>query len=199
MNTSQFAAACTLFFGCAFCGCASAGTGPVADAGADSATVVRATLPLCNGEPVCIANAASFTGYRMWQKVPLPPATPDVEGVHTGPRSVYVNYVPAKGTATEFPIGTVIVKEMENNDDIRQRRVFATVKRGGDYNTGAVLNWEWFEITPLPNGQALIKWRGVNPPEGESYSRSKEGGCNGCHMSAKDNDFIMSGSTLSLR
>jgi Cytochrome P460 len=199
MHKVQLATACVSLFGYASIGCASTGTGPIGDAGADSAAVVRASLPLCGGEPVCIANAASFTGYRTWEKVPLPPATPDVEGVHTGPRSVYVNYIPAKGAGAEFPIGTIVVKEMENDADIRQRRVFAMVKRGGDYNTGAALNWEWFEITPLPSGQALIKWRGVNPPEGESYSRSKEGGCNGCHLGAKDNDFIMSGSTLSLK
>jgi hypothetical protein len=158
MHKVQLAAACVSLFGCA-----STGTGPaLSDAGADSAAASRATLPLCGGEPVCIANAASFSGYRSWEKVPLPAATPDVEGVHTGPRSVYVNYIPAKGTGTEFPIGTIVVKEMENDPDIRQRRVFAMVKRGGDYNTGAALNWEWFEITPLPSGQALIKARATH-------------------------------------
>jgi hypothetical protein len=178
---------------------ASAGIlGCSADDGKADPGYLTVSGPLCGGASVCVANASNFTDYRRWQKISLPPATPDIEGVHTGPRSVYVNRLPAKG-GTEFPVGTVIVKEMENNADIRQRKVFAMVKRGGDFNVGAALNWEWFEVTPLPNGQAIVVWRGVNPPEGESYSRSKEGGCNGCHMSAKGNDYVMSGRELSLR
>lgn len=146
----------------------------------------------CGTGSLCIAFPADFNGFVKWTSTP---GTSDVVAdpgvVHAGgPRTVYINKKPAAG-AKEFPVGTVIVKEIHTSDDVSQRKVFAMVKRGGNYNASGAVNWEWFELVRFADGSATIKWRGVGPPSGESYGGDKNGGCNTCHGAAKSNDYVL--------
>src|ERR1700712_238300 len=53
-----------------------------------------------------------------------------------GPRTQYINKLPPHGS-TEFPVGTVIVEAREN----ATKKIFAGVKRGGDFNEAGARNW----------------------------------------------------------
>ena len=141
--------------------------------------------PSADAGELFIAFQATFEGYQSW---PSKAVDGHQQGsTHlAGPRTVYVNAMPAAGS-TEFPVGTAIVKEM--NDGSAQ--VFAMVKRGGNYNPTGALNWEWFELKSV-GGTLRINWRGVGPPAGEMYGGDANGGCNGCHLSHADNDFVSS-------
>lgn len=145
---------------------------------------------LCGGEPVCIAFAAQFSGFHGWKSTPGTSTLMKDAGIHSAAaRTVYINEMPKAGSK-EFPIGTIIVKEMMNDEDVRLRTIFAMVKRGGNFNQTGASNWEWFEILAYPNDTVQIKWRGFGPPDGENYGGSKEA-CNTCHKVAKENDYVL--------
>jgi hypothetical protein len=119
------------------------------------------------------------------------PSDPIATSPHlTGPRTEYLNKKPAPGSS-EFPIGTIIVKEI-GGGDVTTRGVFAMVKRGGGYNPEGASNWEWFELANGADGSETIRWRGVGPPLGEMYGGDPLGGCNGCHAGSRANDFVQS-------
>ncbi len=146
----------------------------------------------CGTGTLCIAFPADFAGYVKWTSTP---GTSDIVSdpglVHAaGPRTVYINKRPPAGSK-EFPVGTVIVKEIVTSEDVSQRKIFAMVKRGGNYNATGAANWEWFELARFADGSASIKWRGLGPPSGESYGGDKNGGCNTCHGAAKANDYVL--------
>jgi hypothetical protein len=141
-------------------------------------------LPSVSPTSAFVAFGSDFQGFRSWPSFALPGA-PDVGGgAHVaGDRTIYVNRVPPAG-ATEFEKGTIIVKAIGGADP----KLFAMAKRGEGYNGTGAAGWEWFEIQEL-SGDSLIttEWRGVGPPDGESYAGNAEGGCNGCHAaSARD-------------
>ena len=137
-----------------------------------------------------IAFAKDFQPFRDWESLPAEPFSEAPTSTHTsGPRTVYINKMPPAG-ATEFPVGTIIVKEAET-DPASERAVFAMVKRGGTFNSKGAANWEWFELQNLDSGAENIVWRGVGPPVGEKYGGDPNGGCNGCHGAATDNDFVL--------
>jgi hypothetical protein len=144
---------------------------------------------------VFVAFASSFDGYHDWTSMPAiaPPNAP--MGLHTtGPMTVYINRVPPP-SSTQFPLGTIIVKETQEADPA-QRTVFAMVKRGGGYDAMGAVGWEWFELAN-EESDARIVWRGVGPPAGEKYGGDPNG-CNGCHGGARPNDFVWtSGLSLS--
>ncbi len=135
-----------------------------------------------------VALGGDFEGFRSWPSFTLA-AAPDVGGgAHVaGDRTVYVNQVPPAGAA-DFAKGTILVKEITGADP----KLFAMVKRGGDYNDTGAVGWEWFEIQEI-GGDAYIdiEWRGYGPPDGESYAGNAEGGCNGCHA-ASSHDAVLS-------
>ncbi len=136
-----------------------------------------------------IAFSNSFAGYRGWSVYSVTAFTVE-EGVHaSGKRTEYINHKPEHG-AREFPIGTIIVKEIEANDSA-QSRTFAMVKRGGGYNRDGAAGWEWFELLRGVD-PAIIAWRGVGPPLGEQYGGDSSGGCNTCHTTSKANDYVLS-------
>jgi len=130
-----------------------------------------------------LAFPADFQSFRTWQSFhsdgPDPVKFPTV----AGPRMMYVNKMPPKGSKT-YPVGTMIVEVHEDGD----KRIFARVKRGGGFNEGGALDWEWFELAEQ-DGKVLINWRGFGPPAGENYGGDKTG-CNACHGLFKDNDFV---------
>jgi hypothetical protein len=135
-----------------------------------------------------IAFASNFTGYRGWEHVPGESPNPPLSTHTMGPRTVYINAMPPAGSKT-FPVGTVIVKELEEGA-IGERQVFAMVKRGGGYNTKGATDWEWFELQNVDETNVKILWHGVGPPAGEMYGGDPNGGCNGCHGAARANDFV---------
>lgn len=137
-----------------------------------------------------LAFASSFKGFREWESFPVPEGLGDGT-VHTaGARVEYLNRRPDEG-ATEFPVGTILVKET-TAEAIPDRKVFAMVKRGGGYNADGAEGWEWFELVNLDESQVSIVWRGVGPPAGEMYGGDPNAGCNGCHVGASDNDSVLS-------
>src|SRR5262249_17806484 len=85
-----------------------------------------------------IAFERDFAGFRDWEAFHIDAPLPTAGDVHTsGPRTEYLNRRPPHG-ASAFPVGTIIVKEIESDD---LHKIFAMVKRGGDYNTKGPLGW----------------------------------------------------------
>ena len=125
-----------------------------------------------------LAFSSTFAAFRTWTSFDSPgPA--DV----LGPRTQYINTVPEHG-ATEFAVGTVIVEARASG------KIFAGVKRGGEFNATGAINWEWFELTDAP---VTIVWRGVGPPIGDTYGGDPNGGCNACHAKCGlSNDYVCS-------
>lgn len=118
-----------------------------------------------------LAFSSSFEGFRDWPSFhsdgPAPGTQPDDI---LGPRTNYINMLPPSGSL-EFPVGTILIEALENGTG----HIVSAVKRGGGYNGGR--NWEYFEIQEDPTA---IVWRGVGPPNGESYGGDPDG-CNSCH------------------
>ena len=99
-----------------------------------------------------------------------------------------MNARPAPG-ATSFPVGTMIVKEVRNEQK-KTHEIFAMVKRGAGYNQRGAPGWEWFELTERRDESIAIAWRGINAPNGEDYAGDPLGGCNSCHELAAKNDYV---------
>jgi hypothetical protein len=135
-----------------------------------------------------LAFASDFASYRSWQSFHLEAAAVPNSPHTDGARTEFVNHLPPPGS-TSFPIGTIIVKEIEPTD-AEPARTFAMVKRGGTYNSKGAIGWEWFELKATP--KVGIAWRGFGPPRGETYGGDAFAGCNTCHMGAKDNDYVLS-------
>jgi hypothetical protein len=70
--------------------------------------------------------------------------------------------------------------------------IFASAKRGADFNTDGASGWEWFELLEATDGTVSIKWRGVGPPVGEVYGGDGQAGCNACHSMYVPNDYVAS-------
>lgn len=138
-----------------------------------------------------VAFAADFSGYPRWESYALKSTQVQGEVHSTGERHVYLSRRPPAGS-TAFPVGTLIVKALPGAG-----RVFAMVKRGGAYNTqgydggiGAP-GWEWFELQHVNLDEVVLVWRGYGPPAGEGYGGDPNG-CNGCHVAARENDYVQS-------
>jgi hypothetical protein len=162
----------------------SLGDGPVAGTGVDGAVADAEAIPF-------IALATDFTGFHGWTSFYL---TTDIAPGDThinGPRHVFINHVPAPGS-TAFPIGTIIVKETDTPPGpVTQRTVFASVKRGGNYDPTGDVNWEWFSLQNQPDGTETVLWRGPGPASGGAYGPGTLGGCNACHGVAKKTDYVL--------
>lgn len=152
--------------------------------------VVLAVLAACGTEDSgqsgdsFLAFASSFDGFRDWPSFhsdgPVDDGTVDPESL--GARTLYINEVPAAGTL-EYPVGTIIIEARETG----MMSLFAKVKRGGGYNRGGAKDWEWFEIVEDPT---TIVWRGLGPPNGESYGGDPNA-CNSCHETCgAGHDFV---------
>lgn len=140
-----------------------------------------------------VAMQVDFSGYPSWDAVEIDAAGAGDSGHPEGERTVYVNELPP-ADAESFPVGTVIVKVIEGAD------IHAMVKRGEGFNTEGAVGWEWFELVLATNGEPVIKWRGEEPPAGETYGAlpgapvdsgdTLTGDCNACHGARSDNDFV---------
>jgi hypothetical protein len=136
-----------------------------------------------------VAQATDFTGFHAWRSIAIDSSLAPGDDHINGPRHDYFNHSPPPGS-TSFPIGTIFVKETDPGP-VTQRTVFASVKRGGDYDPTGDLNWEWFSLQNLANGTESIIWRGPGPSTGGAYGNGLLGGCNQCHGSAKSHDYVL--------
>ncbi len=139
----------------------------------------------CGGEMTSsgspIALASDFQGYETWESIVLPAV--DGGTAHSSDaRTVFIKQRPPAGS-TEFPVGTLIVKQMPFN-------TFAMSKRGGTYNTNGAKGWEWFDLEHHSSGAVVIAWRGLGPPVGEEYGKSSAT-CNDCHKAQTENDSVL--------
>lgn len=125
-----------------------------------------------------IAFGTDFAGYHSWESFVPKIALPGNDHLN-GTRTVYINRLPEPGS-TEFPVGTIFVKESGDGDP-SQRHVFASVKRGAGFNKTGAVDWEWFELQNGAKDQPTILWRGVGPTNGDAYGGDATGGCNTCH------------------
>lgn len=130
-----------------------------------------------------LAFASSFDGFRAWPSFhsdgPVDDGTVDPAAL--GARTLYINELPPAGTI-ELAVGTIIIEARETG----AQNIFAQVKRGGGYNRGGARDWEWFELVENPT---TIVWRGLGPPNGESYGGDPNA-CNSCHTECADRDFV---------
>jgi hypothetical protein len=140
--------------------------------------------------------ASRFYGFHDWtftaQALPPPDADIPDSSVHIEmPLQVYMNKVPPSGS-TEFPIGTIIVKESTETDPT-MRTIFAMVKVGNNFNNTGAVNWEWCDLANT-NDAAFpvnINWCGYGPQLGtvDSYGGNVNT-CNDCHVLAAKNDYV---------
>src|SRR5450755_2534973 len=139
-----------------------------------------------NNSGVFIAFASDFANFRSWQSFDVTKeqdadAGLDAGTVHPDAKLIeYLNKPPPSGS-TEFPVGTIIVKE-GTDGPVYMRQYFAMVKRGGTENAAGAKGWEWFKLQNAADGTPGIRWRGVGPPNGELYGGDPTGGCNSCHV-----------------
>jgi hypothetical protein len=132
-----------------------------------------------------VAFGSDFQGFRSWTRQTLENPAPGGATHVAGTRSIYVNMLPPAG-ATEFPVGTIIVKTTDADG-----KIFARAKRGGAFNARGAAGWEWFELVEDAQGQVAIRWRGLGPPLGETYGGDPNAGCNMCHKLAAANDYVL--------
>jgi hypothetical protein len=139
-----------------------------------------------------IAQANDFAGFCKWSSAPATPVTSAPVGIHgVHPMTVYWKEPPPHG-ATEFPVGTVILKESEDTTPTT-RIVFAMVKRkarGAGFNPDGADGWEWFSLQDQGDCTVLILWRGAAPPVLTTYSDLLVGDCNGCHSKIVASDYV---------
>ncbi len=141
-----------------------------------------------NCTQVSVLNS-TFAGYESWTEFSFTGAAIAGSPHTSGPRRVYLNQKPPHG-ATEFPVGTIIVKEI-GAPPASGDSVFAMVKVGCDYNSDGAVNWKWFELQVDATNTASILWSGSEPPPGQTYSGNPTA-CNDCHGGAKSNDYVES-------
>jgi cytochrome P460 len=134
-----------------------------------------------------VADNDTFKSFASWTLGgELQGADPALGGAHGGndstvTRSVYFknNVIPSGGT---YPIGAVIVKYSHNTGgDLNEYT--AMVKRGNSFNTTGN-DWEYFMLAG--DGQIAMDASG-NEMRGANLMN---GMCMGCHVSAKNSDYI---------
>jgi hypothetical protein len=158
--------------------CSGSGDDP-----AQAADSCLGTVPETQSAPptgsTYLAFAQNFFGYHSWPSYDVSEDA-DLVGIHDGSVvTEYINRLPASDS-TEFPVGTLVVKEATGGTIPHE--IFAMAKRGGGFNSVAT-GWEWFELENLdcPDDRVKLIWRGVGPPVGEMYGGDPNAGCNSCH------------------
>jgi hypothetical protein len=144
-----------------------------------------------------IALDRDFEDFQSWTSFDLGTRAhvTDQQG-HT---QVFINALPQPGD-TEFRVGTLIVKVVEQGEDSSLWQVHAMVKRGSDFNTKGAYGWEYFDLALNDQGIPQQNWRGATVPVGESYQTTvftSDGtlvqqdvpDCNICHQSSH-NDAV---------
>jgi hypothetical protein len=164
----------------------------VALASACDATHPATTTPPPDDTPqIFLATDESFANFQQWQSYTLtdPPAIDS--GSHSlGTRLIYINQLPPHGSSA-FPIGTIIVKIIQDQLTAHGPTTFAMVKRGGNYNNAGASGWEWYQLNIGDPLAGLVLWKGTDSPSG-TYNGLTQTGCNECHALAKGNDYVQS-------
>jgi hypothetical protein len=107
------------------------------------------------------------------------------------PRVAFINKAPPHGS-TEFPVGTMIVKQIRVTQDPSTWQVFGMAKRDdGQYGTpsNGCLGWEWYGLN-APGGSTAFQWSGLGPSGADPYASC--GPCASCHTAAQANDCVNS-------
>lgn len=146
-----------------------------------------------------VALTHDFSEFRKWGSLRNDDRSAQGETHAAGAIRLYVNALPTPG-APAFPIGTIFVKDAldQPREADGSKKLFAMVKRGGNFNLNGAKNWEWFELVERPNGSVAIGWRGLGAPDGEGYGGDPLGTCNSCHQMAAPHDYVLS-QTLRLK
>ncbi len=136
--------------------------------------------------PVFIALDSDFATFESWPMTAL--GSEPLAGHPTGPRFGYLNHPAPKG-AKQYPVGTIIVKAIEQpGSPDTSWEIFAMAKRGGDFNAGGATNWEFFRLK-IVDGKPHIVTRGLtaaDPDDGGAGYFDQLGNdfvdlCNSCH------------------
>jgi hypothetical protein len=139
-----------------------------------------------------IALASDFATFESWPSVEVEPF--DIAGGHrVGPTRVYLDGdLPPEGE--RFAVGTILIKTVEDGPP-ETWEVHAMAKRGGEYNIGGAVGWEYFDIVLTAEGEPLINWRGEGDP-GDPGNYVNDAGeiiaCNDCHLFATSRDHVFS-------
>lgn len=161
------------------------------------ATLLGALLGACGpdatepAEPgTFIALDRDFQGFRGWTRYAIGSAP--LEGHAEGPRFVYANRpVPAAGGV--YPVGTILVKTVEVDDDPTHWEIFAMVKRGGTFNATGAAGWEYFRLRLVDATAAVIAGRGLAPTDNGALYGPAGTGCNLCHgATVRGSDHVLS-------
>jgi len=140
----------------------------VSDAGAGGATFV--------------AQAGDFQPFRSWRSVALgsQPNSADPPGR----RVAFVSAAP-DAAAHRYPIGSMIVKAIENTSDPHGWDLFAMAKRGGDFDPSGTHDWEFFLLRLEADDAIAILSRGTvldDPTDaGAAYGSVGAIFCSACH------------------
>jgi hypothetical protein len=137
-----------------------------------------------------LALDRDFADFRDWMPFELDAKS---HAAAKGPVVVYLNDLPP-ADATQFPVGTLIVKTVEAGAPSTWT-IHAMSKRGGDFNARGALGWEFFELKIDKDDIPVIVWRGEKPADGHKYKdltgdNKTEQDCNDCHQSSK-NDAVL--------
>ena len=152
------------------------------------------TMSACDAEPpldTFIALQRDFDDFADWEVV-WSEIGEDALVHAAGLRTVYVNRRPTHAI-TPLPVGTIVLKTIEDPDFNEIVQIHAMAKRGADYNADGAVGWEWFDLQRDESAHPVIVWRGAHPPAGECYhcppgtdpaAAAMMSDCNDCHADA---------------
>lgn len=132
-----------------------------------------------------LALQSDFAPYLSWYHVDLGMSGTN-SGTPNGQATGYLNHRASAG-ATEYPVGTILMKVVESGATQQDWELFGMAKRGGNYNPNGALDWEFFTLRLNADGVPLIVSRGSNPADsdasGHGYGDPTGSGvtCNRCH------------------
>jgi hypothetical protein len=147
------------------------------------------------GGPTFLALQRDFQSFRSWRRLPV--GAEAIDGGHdAGSRFVYAS---GSAVAGAFPVGTMIVKTVEDGAPTAWE-IHARAKRGGGFNGAGAFGWEWFDLRIVEADAVVIMWRGEKPPKDHGYeslpglgtTNSMDGDCNTCHAAASASDYVLS-------
>lgn len=142
---------------------------------------------------VFIAQQVDFAPYAGWEKFSLGVAMNS--GHPVGPQFGFRNMGPVGGA---YPIGAILVKEIDVGELPQQWELFGMAKRGGGYNAGGAKEWEFFTLSLNDARVPIIVSRGSNPSDSDSQGHGYAGSangvtCNRCHgaVGMETTDYVL--------
>ncbi len=134
-----------------------------------------------DGNQEFIATTNDFKNYSSWTlkatETGPDPFLKTAHGVTDGfTRKIYFNKT-AKVSNGEYPVGSIILKELTDDQGNLQGAFTVMVKRGGKFNPEGN-GWEWFMVS---TDFSTVLTQGDNATAGD-------GMCAGCHAAANQNN-----------